>query len=227
MTEKEIIRTEVERRAKILSGTHAGRSSDALPMLEELLFFIDSMQEEPVREDYKIYGSVAAVKALDRKRVCPQLKGNTLHKFKNEFNTIKQIVHLLYDYEYPFCYRVALHWASLGAYNLKSFGNINEKEKAKMDISEEPVSEDLEKASKEWLEPQLDKSYANYGESKMMELTHFDGYAMLDAIEFGAKWQEQKDMVIFNELAELANHQDGCYALEAIQMRLNGIINED
>lgn len=92
---------------------------------------------------------------------------------------------------------------------------------------EEPVSEDLKKASKEWLEPQLDKSYVSYGEGKMMELTHFDGYAMLDAIEFGAKWQEQKDMVIFNELAELANHQDGYYALEKIQMRLNGIINED
>ena len=25
----------------------------------------------------------------------------------------------------------------------------------------------------------------------MMELTHFDGYAMLDAIEFGAKWQKE------------------------------------
>jgi hypothetical protein len=25
----------------------------------------------------------------------------------------------------------------------------------------------------------------------MMELTHFDGYAMLDAIEFGAKWQAE------------------------------------
>lgn len=55
------------------------------------------------------------------------------------------------------------------------------------------VSEGLEEASKEWLIPQLDKSYANYGEAKMMELTHFDGYAMLDAIEFGAKWQKEKD----------------------------------
>lgn len=26
-----------------------------------------------------------------------------------------------------------------------------------------------------------------------MELTHFDGYAMLDAIEFGAQWQKEKD----------------------------------
>ena len=57
-----------------------------------------------------------------------------------------------------------------------------------------PVSEDLEEASKEWLRPQLDKSYANYGEGKMMELTHFDGYAMLDAIEFGAKWQKEQLM---------------------------------
>ena len=57
------------------------------------------------------------------------------------------------------------------------------------EVQEEPVSEDLEEASKEWLRPQLDKYYANYGEGKMMELTRFDGYAMLDAIEFGAKWQ--------------------------------------
>ena len=59
---------------------------------------------------------------------------------------------------------------------------------------EEPVSEDLEEASKEWLKPQLDKSYADYGETKMMEFTHFDGYAMLDAIEFGANWQRQQMM---------------------------------
>ena len=54
----------------------------------------------------------------------------------------------------------------------------------------ESVCEDLEKEGKEWLRPQLDKSYAKYGETKMMELTHFDGYAMLEAIEFGAKWHK-------------------------------------
>lgn len=61
-------------------------------------------------------------------------------------------------------------------------------------LPEEPVSEDLEKVSKEWLRPQLDKSYAKYRETKMMELTHFDGYAMLEAIEFGAKWKEEQIM---------------------------------
>ena len=59
-------------------------------------------------------------------------------------------------------------------------------------VQEEPVSEGLEEASKEWLRQQLDKSYANYGEGKMMELTRFDGYAMLDAIEFGANWQKEQ-----------------------------------
>ena len=61
-------------------------------------------------------------------------------------------------------------------------------------LPEEPVSDDLDEAAKEWLRPQLDKSYANYGEAKMMELTHFDGYAMLEAIEFGAKWKEKQMM---------------------------------
>ena len=51
---------------------------------------------------------------------------------------------------------------------------------------------DLEEAGKEWLRPQLDKSYEKYGENKMMELTHFDGYSMLEAIEFGAKWKEEQ-----------------------------------
>ena len=71
---------------------------------------------------------------------------------------------------------------------------------------EEPVSEGLEEESKEWLRPQLDKSYANYGEAKMMELTHFDGYAMLDAIEFGAKWQEAKDQEIIETAIHHAYH---------------------
>ena len=60
------------------------------------------------------------------------------------------------------------------------------------EVQEEPVSKNLEEASKKWLRPQLDKSYAAYGLLRQMELTHFDGYAMLDAIEFGAKWKEEQ-----------------------------------
>ena len=39
----------------------------------------------------------------------------------------------------------------------------------------------------------------------MMELTHFDGYAMLDAIEFGAKWQKAKDESTTEDLGEYIN----------------------
>lgn len=65
-----------------------------------------------------------------------------------------------------------------------------------IELCEERVSGDIGKAGKEWLMPQLDKSYANYGETKMMELTHFDGYAMLDAVEFGAKWMEEQGVTV-------------------------------
>ena len=58
-------------------------------------------------------------------------------------------------------------------------------------LQEETQNDDLEEAAKKWLNPKLDKSYANYGETKMMELTHFDGYNMLDAIEFGAELQKK------------------------------------
>ena len=38
-----------------------------------------------------------------------------------------------------------------------------------------------------------------------MELTHFDGYAMLDAIEFGAQWQKAKDESTTEDLGEYIN----------------------
>ena len=51
---------------------------------------------------------------------------------------------------------------------------------------------DLEEAGKEWIKSQLDNSYKPYGEDKMMALTKFDGYNMLDAIEFGANYKKQQ-----------------------------------
>lgn len=63
-------------------------------------------------------------------------------------------------------------------------------------LPEDPVSKDLDEAGRKWLLPQLDTSYKDYGETKMMELTHFDGYAMLDAIEFGAKWMAEQGITV-------------------------------
>lgn len=86
-------------------------------------------------------------------------------------------------------------------------------------LQEEPVSEDLKEASKEWLRPQLDKSYAYYGEGKMMELTHFDGYAMLDAIEFGAKLKEQQMMKSSKLSGWVARDEDGSLHLFEVEPR--------
>ena len=85
---------------------------------------------------------------------------------------------------------------------------------------EEPVSKDLEVASKEWLSSQLDKSYANYGEAKMMELTHFDGYAMLDAIEFGANWQKAKDQYTIELAGDLAYFAGRTKTIDEIKEKL-------
>ena len=100
-------------------------------------------------------------------------------------------------------------------------------------LPNEPVSEELERASKEWLKPQLDKSYGSYGEGKMMELTHFDGYAMLDAIEFGANWQKLQDMGITNKaqdvVANLLSSADNpldAYATEVAFVMLPATLKE-
>lgn len=86
-------------------------------------------------------------------------------------------------------------------------------------MHEEPVSEDLEEASKGWLIPQLDKSYASYGENMMMELTHFDGYAMLDAIEFGAQWHKQQMIKSAKLSGWVARDEDGSLHLFKVEPR--------
>ena len=44
----------------------------------------------------------------------------------------------------------------------------------------------------EWLLIKLDKTYEPYGIGKMMELTQFNGYDMLDAIEHGYQYAVEK-----------------------------------
>lgn len=45
----------------------------------------------------------------------------------------------------------------------------------------------IEKLGMDYIRPQLDKTYYPYGETKMMELTRFNGYDMLSAFEEGSK----------------------------------------
>ena len=98
-----------------------------------------------------------------------------------------------------------------------------------LEVKEEPVSKDLEEASKEWLRPRLDMSYINYGEGKMMELTHFDGYSMLDAIEFGANWQEEQMLVKMEQFLyeELSNGDIECRDMKFLIEYLKSYMKED
>ena len=163
MTDKEKIRKEVERlMTELIQEKGKGFGSDAddacILELQNVLTFIDSLQEEPkpkFRKGNKVI-------YLNEEYVVEDITDHYILRSTRERTSVP-VVHV-------------------------GFGN----DDYELRLVEEPVSEDLEEASKEWLRPQLDESYANYGENKMMQLTHFDGYAMLEAIEFGAKWKKEQ-----------------------------------
>lgn len=73
------------------------------------------------------------VGAINRKRILPQLKGDALHDFKNEYNTVKQIIWPFKNYDNLVDYRLALHWAAWGAVHLKDYFGMSEEEMNKMD----------------------------------------------------------------------------------------------
>ena len=159
-------------------------------VLKDILDYIDKVQEEPVSGDFEM----ALAEMIDKAQKCVVEPWVVAAQWKDELIKLAKS-------EEPVSEKKCMF--TKDSYNDEDRKTICEdcKEKCEYSKAEEPVSEDLEEASKEWLRPQLDKSYADYGETKMMELTHFDGYAMLDAIEFGAKWQEKKDQSTI-ELAE-------------------------
>ena len=64
-----------------------------------------------------------------------------------------------------------------------------------LDTLEQPQPpSDVEEAAMEYIRPKLSKDYVEYGERKQMQLTRFDGYDILEAIEFGAEWQKEQMM---------------------------------
>ena len=169
MTDKvQKIREMVEKRYEYWkekeSNSHSIESEIRMSECKHLLLMLDSLQEEPVSENLNTESMIESYK----QRLISQANG-----MKNS----PLIDMCLASYKHGIN-------ETLDILNLSNVQRTIKNWK-------EPTSEDLEEASKEWLIPQLDKSYAAYGETKQMELTHFDGYAMLDAIEFGAKWQKE------------------------------------
>ena len=198
------IREEVERMHNLLpvmdgdniSVNYADRICTTLEM------YIDSMQEEPVSDTqspvvfYGLTGSVGNTKEEPQVIESAEIQHDTKTCKENDDSLtqesvsedlekeINEYILILTERRGDFPKLTKLGFRTIA----RHFANW---QKQKDSI---PVSEELEEVGKEWLRPQLDKTYANYGEVKMMELTHFDGYAMLDAIEFGANWKEQQLM---------------------------------
>lgn len=86
-------------------------------------------------------------------------------------------------------------------------------------MQDEPISEDLE--------TEIEKISKYHFINDDFDKTELDGRTISNIARHFAAWQRLQYIKIFKELYELANHQDGCYALECIQMRLDSLIDEE
>lgn len=87
---------------------------------------LTEIEEKVVRGD---------IHRIDAKRVPIELRGELKHKFKNEFNTMWQLVGQLQfaNVAKRIIERICLNFAAWGAYNLRDLGKISEEERVKFD----------------------------------------------------------------------------------------------
>jgi len=113
---------------------------------------------------------------------------------------------------------------------------INLSQSVKTSDQEEPASEELESWDKFSHIDDAIEDYCRYDSHIVFFTESLNGEPLEEAddreqvesaFKAGAQWQKRKDKQNFKELAVLASHQDGCLALENIQMRLNELIKED
>ena len=107
-----------------------------IAMLEELLVFIESMKDEDELEGIQKEVAYGFVERINEKRVPIEPKGEVKASFKNEFNTIWQLVDGLQfaNVAKHIVERISLDFATWGAYNLKDYIGMNDEEKAKLEI---------------------------------------------------------------------------------------------
>lgn len=109
-------------------------------LLVELLGFLDTLETKEIEEDEELTGlerdvAYGTVERIDRKRIPINLKGDLKAKFKNEFNTMWQVIDGIQFAKVAkhIIERLCLEFATWGAYNLKGIGEIRPEEKEKMD----------------------------------------------------------------------------------------------
>lgn len=99
-------------------------------LITDAIHKLDVEQFETRRNVREIYSN-----KIEKKRILPNLRGQKLHDFKNEFNTLFQTIHGLRfeDVSRGILEKFALAFATWGAYNL-SFLRDQEEIEIKRDI---------------------------------------------------------------------------------------------
>ena len=155
--DKAAVVAEIEKRIKKYATIDVGdsRELDALygakcKALMEILSFIDTLEVKEVDVNLERYVVEGTIAELGRKRPPVTLHGESKAKFKNEFNTVWQLIHGIHFAHVAkhIIEKVCLHFAAWGAYNLKFIGNVEDKESSKFDIQVKEI--DLEKEIDEW-----------------------------------------------------------------------------
>jgi hypothetical protein len=142
---KSAIMAEIEARlsdiAEVCQDYIADKKTSAeYSLLIELLGFLDTLETKELEEDEELTGlekevAYGTVERINRKRIPINLKGDLKAKFKNEFNTMWQVIGGIQFAKVAkhIIERLCLEFATWGAYNLKGIGEIGPEEKEKMD----------------------------------------------------------------------------------------------
>ena len=138
---------EIKRRIELLeNGTGhpevMKRVEGVLKGYNSLLSFIDSLQQEAEEEQRKRNDEMqkisieyrdSVIKHIEAKRVLPSFRGQLLHDFKNELNTMKQILNIQMwpQNQYAIFEKVALAFAAWGGYHFHPKESLKKDERQK------------------------------------------------------------------------------------------------
>lgn len=228
---KEKVRAEIERLRKsfkVISAASPSKDTTLeniakAALCKQILSFIDSMQKEPIGKVWHYQKEEPIDEIADKSRPIVVIYGynslNAAGKFRC-YEDNSEAIWLSNNYE---------KWAFIEDL-------INLSQSVKASDQEKPVSDDLESWDKFSHIDDAIEDYCRYDSHIVFFTESLNGEPLEEAddreqvesaFKAGAQWQKRKDKQNFKELAVLASHQDGCLALENIQMRLNELIKED
>ena len=184
MSTIEQIKAEIEKRIRSIEncpfieaefGTSEKRDGKLIAY-KDLLSFLSTLEsEKPMNQDDAVKYKNLVVNSLRKKRVFPTLKGEQLHKFKNEVNTLKQILQPWQTYgniQSELFEQFALAFAVWGSYNLNFQVQDSELEDSRDLQNQEGLNQEIIKYWQEWVSPSNKQSVEG-----VLPLSEFAFYA--------------------------------------------------